>query len=314
MFKNKEYVYEVYKEKSFSKAAKNLYVTQPCLSAMVKKVENKFGMPIFNRNVSPIQLTECGVEYINYVEQIMKLEEQFETYLNDVRGLKFGKISIGANNVCSSFVLPKIIKNFSDKYPEIQIELHEGNVLYLDEQLKKGTLDLVLDNYPVDDNIYEKKKFYDENLLIAVPDSINIDKEWDLFKLKREDIIKNKHLSNTCKKVSMSIFEYCPFIVLCKGNDTRNKFDLLCGESNISPNIILEVDQLATAYNIVCSNMGITLVSDTLIKNMPISNNLSYYKLSSSLTMRELFFHYSKTRYISLAMKQFVDEAISTTI
>ena len=51
MFQNMEYVYEVYKEKSFSKAAKNLYVTQPCLSAMVKKVENKLGVPIFNRNV-----------------------------------------------------------------------------------------------------------------------------------------------------------------------------------------------------------------------------------------------------------------------
>ena len=311
MFKNKEYVYEVYKEKSFSKAAKNLYVTQPCLSAMVKKIENKFGMPIFNRNTNPIQLTECGIEYINCVEQIIQLEERFESYLNDVRGLKSGKISIGANNVCSSFVLPKIIKKFSDKYPEIKIELHEGNVLYLDEQLKKGALDLVLDNYPVDSSIYEKRKLCDEKLLISVPDSIKIDKKWKKYRLTREDIIQNKHLNDEYKELPMEVFKECHFIILCKGNDTRNKFDQLCNESNFSPNIILEVDQLATAYNIVCSNMGITLVSDTLVKNMPILNNLSYYNIYSSLADRELFFHYSKTKYITLAMKQFIESAIN---
>ena len=58
------YVYEVYKERSFSKAAENLYISQPALSAMIKKVENKVGMPLFDRSTNPIQLTDCGKRYI----------------------------------------------------------------------------------------------------------------------------------------------------------------------------------------------------------------------------------------------------------
>ena len=59
MLRNMEYVYEVYKQGSFTKAAKSLYVSQPCLSALVKKTEEKLGFPIFNRNSNPLQLTEC---------------------------------------------------------------------------------------------------------------------------------------------------------------------------------------------------------------------------------------------------------------
>ncbi len=58
MFHGMNYVMEVYKEQSFSKAAQNLYISQPALSAAIKKIEKKIGAPLFDRSVSPIQLTE----------------------------------------------------------------------------------------------------------------------------------------------------------------------------------------------------------------------------------------------------------------
>ena len=70
MFNSMNYVYEVYKERSFSKAAANLYISQPSLSATVKKVEERIGSPIFDRSVSPIQLTDCGQHSIKAVEEI----------------------------------------------------------------------------------------------------------------------------------------------------------------------------------------------------------------------------------------------------
>ena len=69
MFQGMEYVYEVYKEKSFSKAAANLFISQPSLSANVKRVENRIGYPIFDRSTKPLGLTECGKEYIRCVEE-----------------------------------------------------------------------------------------------------------------------------------------------------------------------------------------------------------------------------------------------------
>ena len=69
MFQGMEYVYQVYKDKSFSKAAANLFISQPSLSANVKRVEKKVGFPIFDRSTKPLSLTECGKEYIRCVEE-----------------------------------------------------------------------------------------------------------------------------------------------------------------------------------------------------------------------------------------------------
>ena len=78
MFQGMEYVYEVYKEKSFSKAAQNLFISQPSLSANVKRIEKKVGYPIFDRSTKPLGLTECGEKYIQCVEKMHAAEMEFE--------------------------------------------------------------------------------------------------------------------------------------------------------------------------------------------------------------------------------------------
>ena len=64
MLKDIEYIYAVYKERSFSKAARRLFISQPSLSAAVKRVEQELGLPLFNRSTSPVSLTEAGEYYI----------------------------------------------------------------------------------------------------------------------------------------------------------------------------------------------------------------------------------------------------------
>ena len=69
-----EYVYEVYKSGSLSKAAEKLYITQPALSMAIKKIESSIGMTLFDRKVRPFQLTEAGWLYINAITRIKKIE------------------------------------------------------------------------------------------------------------------------------------------------------------------------------------------------------------------------------------------------
>lgn len=127
-----------YKAGSFSAAAKELYITQPCLSAMIKKTEMQLGVPIFNRNVKPLRLTEYGSQYIAYLEIIQGLEGEFEQYLCDVRGLRTGTLSIGANAVFASFVLPALIQWLKTQYPGVQVQMVEGSMAYLEDALMHG--------------------------------------------------------------------------------------------------------------------------------------------------------------------------------
>lgn len=310
MFRNKEYVYAVYQEKSFSKAAKKLYISQPCLSAVVKKTESRLGLPLFQRSTRSLQLTEHGKRYIECVEKIMDIEKQFDRYLADVRGIKTGQIRIGANSVCSSFILPGLIRRFTDQYPEVHIELHEGNRDYLDAELRGGNLDVVLDNYPVDRESFYSVSIYTEQLFIAVPASVEYAEAFRSFRgFSAREIIDGLHLRERADGAPFKAFARAPWIILRRGNDTRNRFKALCQENDVSPEVIFEVDQMSTAFHIASSGLGLTLVSSTLVRQMPDADRLRYYPIASRHAERELFFHYPRNRYHSVALLRFMELA-----
>ena len=84
MFDKKEYVYAVYKEKSFTAAASKLFVSQPCLSAAIKKTEQQIGLPLFERRTGDLTPTKIGYEYLACAEKIMAIERSFADMLEDI--------------------------------------------------------------------------------------------------------------------------------------------------------------------------------------------------------------------------------------
>ena len=159
MFQGMEYVYEVYLEKSFSKAAEKLFISQPSLSANVKRVEHHIGYPIFDRSTKPLSLTECGVQYIKAVEKIKSIQNEFEGFVNDWSDLRKGTLTLGGSNLFSSWILPPLIADFARRYPLIQISLIEETTANLARMLRHGQLDLMLDSSVLDAAIYGCRKF-----------------------------------------------------------------------------------------------------------------------------------------------------------
>lgn len=81
MLRDREYVYAVYQERSFSRAAQRLFISQPALSSKVKKVEERVGAPLFDRSTNPIRLTPAGKCYVEAVEQVMGIEDELRSRL-----------------------------------------------------------------------------------------------------------------------------------------------------------------------------------------------------------------------------------------
>ena len=174
MFSNPEYVYEVYKERSFSKAAKNLFISQPALSVTIKRIENRIGMPIFDRSTNPVGLTECGQKYIEVIKQYMDLQNGFLNYLSNLEELKVGSINVGGSNLFTSCILPPIIARFSARYPSVEINVVEANTPLLDQKLMDGSLDLIVDNYVFDTETHSSVLYRTENLVLAVPSAFPV--------------------------------------------------------------------------------------------------------------------------------------------
>ena len=306
LFSNMRYVYEVYKTGSFSKAAKNLYVSQPALSATVKKVENKIGMPLFDRSVTPIRLTECGRRYIKTAESIIRMEEEFSDFIDDLKELKTGHLNIGGTYLFMVFVLPEAIRSFHSRYPAVELNVYEGHTSQLETMLFSGDIDLFIDNYPMDKDIYERKFFMKEHLLLAVPKSFSCNKLAREWALTAEDIVANKHLLAETKGVPLSLFSEEPFIFLRAYNDTRERVETICKHAKIQPNVILMLDQMLMTYGMTAKGMGISFVSDTVVRSQNTGGDLVYYKVDDPEAERNVYFYYKRNRYLSKSMEEFM--------
>lgn len=167
MFRGMEYVYAVYKEKSFSKAAEKLFISQPSLSANVKREEQSVGYPIFDRSMKPLGLTEPGKKYIETVEKILSMQNEFSEYIDDLGDLKTGRLVLGGSSLYSSWVLPPLMGNFSKTYPLVQLELVEETTTNLQRMLQNGEIDFLLDNCELEDEIFDRQLYRQEYLVFA---------------------------------------------------------------------------------------------------------------------------------------------------
>lgn len=306
MFTWKKYVYEIYKEKSFSKAAQNLYISQPSLSARIKKIEQQIGAPIFDRSTTPLRMTEVGEAYISASEKIFQIEQDMENYINDLNTLKSGSITIGASNLFAAYILPPIITKFKQCFPDINIRLTEGNTTQLEELLCNNTLDMVFDNNHYDNILYDKGLYNEEAILLAVPGSFSVNEEVKEYQLTPQDLQNKTYFSPECPVVPLAAFSQIPFIMLTPGNDTRIRGDKLCREAGFQPDIVLEFNQQATAYMAATTQMGATFSSDILVSRQPSFDNLVYYKLEGEAARRKVYFYYKKHKFKTRAMEEFI--------
>ena len=306
MFRNKEYILAVYQEGGFTKAAERLFVSQPSLSASIKRIEDKIGAPIFDRSTSPISLTEIGKEYVKYALTIQEKEKDFSRYISDHANLMAGKIRIGGSSFFSSFVLPRLISEFNENHPQIQFEIFEDSTKNLMNKLVSGYLDIIIDNAINENENIISEVYAPETLLLAVPKSLKCNNDVLDYAMSAQDIRDNKHL-NENMSVKLSTFKDERFILLNPENDTGKRAEKLFKKYNLYPSVIFHLDQQVTAFNMASLGLGITFVSDTLIKYDDSERDMYYYRLYDIGTNRNIYFYRKKNHYQSVASRKFIE-------
>ncbi len=306
MFQGMDYVYEVYREMSFSKAARNLFISQPSLSAAVKKVESQIGFPIFDRSSNPIRLTELGKEYIRCVEHVREAEQGFQNYVKDMQEFKSGRIAIGGTNLFASYVLPPLLSRFTERFPMIHVDLVEASTWELGDKLFSGALDLMIDNQAMDPAVYEKTFFCEEHLLLVVPADFPSNGKVRDCGLSISDVKAGRHLEQDIPSVPLEVFREDPFL-LKGGNDTRNRAERICRDSGcFFPRVRLELEQQITAYNLSRYGMGISFNGDVLVCHMPDDDKVICYRLDYPGAVRNVNFFYKRNRYMTRVVGEFL--------
>ena len=309
MFSKYEYVYAIYTEKSFTKAARRLYISQPSLSAAIKNIEKKVGAPLFERSGHYVTPTQIGREYITCAEKIMHIESDFENRIHDIYNLERGKLTVGGTNYLCSYVLPEIINKFTSSYPKIEVTLVEASSGNLLSMIENEEVDVLLDSYDENMYVHEGSPLLNERILLCVPAGWEINRQFKENQIRPESIYSREVNLDNITPVPTEAFADCPFILLKKGNDMYNRACEVFEKNGISPNVVFSVDQLNISYALAQSGMGACFVTDTLFKFGKFGNNTVLYNISEEHSTRMLYIAYKKNRYRTSAMGKFIETA-----
>lgn len=204
--------YTVVQHGNITKAALELYISQPAVSKAIKKLEDELGGNIFKRTKKGVVLTEEGKELYNYVAKAIDYLNCAENKFKDLMRLETGNLRIGTSATITRHFLMPYLEAFHTKYPNINIEIKTGLNRDLVKRLKNGLLDMVILNLPYEDNDLEIKK------LKSVQDCFAVGKKY-------------KYLKD--KIISFNEIAKYPLILQSKGSSTRSFLDNICVENKI---------------------------------------------------------------------------------
>ena len=148
--KNPEYFLAIVKERSISKAADRLYLSQPYLSQYLAKLESNLGVTLLDRSHTPLRLTPAGELFYAYLERQDYLDRQLESDLRTLQSQKPQQLHIGVSTWRGSILLPDILPRFVQFYPEVQVVLHEAPVPQLGNLAASSVTDFCLMHIPSD--------------------------------------------------------------------------------------------------------------------------------------------------------------------
>ena len=224
---------------SFTRAARELHLTQPAVSQQVKLLEQEVGMPLFEHIGRKVHLAPAGVELLRYTDQAMELLRQAGESLAAMRGLKRGVLKLGAVSTAKYFA-PSLLSAFKPAYPEVTLELALGNREEIIRQLAANEIDLVIMGRPPRELKTVAAPFAKNPLVV---------------------IASASHPLAQRRRIKLSQLESESFLIRETGSGTRASMERVFRELGFPLKVAMEVSSNETIKQAVMAGMGISFIS-----------------------------------------------------
>ena len=306
-FKDIKYVLAVENAGSFSRAAEREYISQPALSRIVKKVEQELGLVIFDRSSIPLKLTPEGREVTAYFRRMLDVQKELEGYCETMVRLKDRVVTIAAPSYFCRYVLPPIIDAFRQEHPEFQIRVIETNDNELREFLGTGAADLGISvEYCMPADL-KCIGLAEETIVLAVPASFEINERLKDFRLTAGEMREGHYKDENCPKIRISEFKEERFLMLKEGNDMYRRGMKICRDAGFTPQIVMYLDQLLSAYYLSAAGQGITFTRGSIPHYVGGNDLMYFYKIDHPETSRPVNVYFSSRPGREEILRPFTD-------
>ena len=311
MNNTEKYVYTVYQKKSFSEAAKNLYISQPALSSAIKNHEDQLGYKIFNRATSPITLTPEGNVYIEYLEERLYLEKQLNERLQSINNNFDKKISIGGSKSAAFTIIPKLCSEFHRRFPYVSIKIDAGEggpESDLFDKLNRGVLDFVISTN-VDTHEYRTLLLKQEKYMIVMPKNYPEAEGLQKYALTFKELSTGEYPPE--KEITdWSLFKNIKLFKPAPTTKTWKTFSHFYKITASEPCRIVHHHKLDMQYNLMKEGMGALLMpQNSIIEKGNNEESLYYFDVKLPGNLREIFLVYKEDSTHSPCVRDFISLA-----
>ncbi|NYF25576.1 LysR family transcriptional regulator [Sporosarcina sp. JAI121] len=271
---------------SFSKAAKDLYMTQPAVSQAIMQLERELDTRLFNRSPKGVSLTNEGSLLFEYANSAINLLHVGEEKILEFKNLTMGELKIGVGDTISRYFLLPYLEDFHNRYPNIKFKIVNGTTSELCSILKSGEVDVAVCNFPIDDTTLELRPFIDIH---------------DIF------VCGEKYKSILSKPLSPDELLKLPLILLEPKSNSRKYVEdfLISSGIKISPEFELGSHELLLEFAKI--NLGIACVTKEFSREY-LNKGLVYeVKLSEEIPKRSIGVCFLKSVPLSPASMKFVE-------
>lgn len=285
------YVIAVAEHGSFSKAADELFLSQPSLSVQVRKLERELGVTLFDRLSRKVVLTGAGEAFVRHARAALVDLDRARSCAVDEQQLRAGRVAVGAPPSVAARMLPRMLAEFGERYPGVDVRLMERNQpSEFEGMVANGELDLAVVRRPRSRADLAERVLIRERIVVLLPGN---------HPLAGAGVVAARDLADE------------RFVAMERGSGLRALFDSTCQRAGFEPDVTVETTQLATLWGMVESGVGVALVPRLASTGLLNSAGVHLATLSDEAAQRELLVVWRDSPALPSAASTFLEHLIA---
>lgn len=269
----------------FSRAAERCNVAQPSLSQQILKLEKEIGHPLFDRLGRKVALTDVGRQLLPRAHAVLDELQNIKLGIQTEIQEGYGILAVGFIPTVAPFVLPRVIRRFSQDFPNATLEVHEGLTGELIQKIIEAELDVGITSLPIHSKLIHTEELLTEPLLVA--------------STQKYDIVSRASLL-------VKELDGFPFIALSEVHCLGEQVQSFCYQQDLDLNIVCHTSQLTTVQNCVALGLGVSLVPQALAIS-DHSDQIVYRPISDTAPQRKIAAATHAKRHTSFLARQFIE-------
>jgi DNA-binding transcriptional LysR family regulator len=275
---------EIVRLKSFSKAARTVYRTQPAISAQVRQLEQELRTELFERFGSRISLTVAGRIFADYAEQMLELRRRAQDSIAELDSNPRGELVIAANEATCIYVLPEVFSHYRELFPAVQLQVNRSYGTHVVEAVMDNSADFGFMQLPVDEKRIQVVNVYQDEIRLVVPAG---------HRLAGRPGVTAQELTDD-------------FLILPQQGRTRTRLNSWLEPVEEEIRISMELDSTEMMKRFVMAGMGLTFLAVSNFREEIAAGKLQDVPLLPEPLVRRLGLIYRKDKALSKAALGFI--------